>query len=276
MEYADWFRIDSERVSFLEQKDLLLAQCNSLTYQALPQSLPGARELYQKVCSWLTEIHPQVFEMRADQIFDHQRGVAHDLSSVDPLRALAQLVSEDLVLLHREQDEPYRMVAGCVCFPSNWSLAEKLGKTVQEIHEPVTELNALIGSRIDMFLDRMKPERPQTRSNFLINFDPTLSQIPNLYAANIEDRPSLNADTIGELLWLRSERETFMKLPLSNDILFTLRTYQMRVCDLSAQTAATVAALHRAIPDSYRDNYRKLDLREHQLLIEYLEKKSQG
>lgn len=48
--------------------------------------------------------------------------------------ALGQVWEPDFLLLHSEGGVPHRLLAGCVCFPSSWSLAEKIGKPLQTIH----------------------------------------------------------------------------------------------------------------------------------------------
>ena len=275
MDSADWFRFDGERLPLLKQKDQLLESVPIHTYLTLPRAEAGACELLEKISNWVCKHQPEYFERRDDNLYDRTTGKLHSLDSKDALRTAAMIVAEDLVLLNRDSDGRYRLVAGCVCFPSNWSLTEKLNKTVAEIHSPVPELNQRIGAKIDLFLERMKPERPQARSNFLINFDPELSQIPSVYAGGPSNHPKLTKENIGEVLWLRSERETFTKLPQSENIVFTLRTYQMRVNEISSATAKVIAELHRTIPEQYRDHYRKLDTQEHQILVEYLEHRAQ-
>ena len=112
------------------------------------------------------------------------------------------------------------------------------------------------------------------RINFLINFNPRLSQMPELEAVSPHIPPKLTRENIGDVLWLRNEYETLSKLPTSDDIIFTLKTYQTRLRDVSAETAKKLADMHRELPDRYRDNYRKLNRADHEMLVDYLEQKS--
>jgi hypothetical protein len=186
----------------------------------------------------------------------------------------AELVAEDLVLLTQDSDRKYRMSAACVCFPSAWSISEKLGRSVWEIHEPVNSLNKNIGVKIDELLLNLKPDKPLTRINFLVNFDPLLSQIPEtMSAAEKFPRPSLTPETIGRTLWLRNERETLKKLPKSGDIIFTLKTYQTLLDDLPKSTLETILKLHENLDPEYRERYRKLTPDEHQMLLKYCRKR---
>lgn len=45
---------------------------------------------------------------------------------------------EDLVLLTRGGgDSHYRVLGGVVCFPAHWSVLEKLGQQLPDVHDPV-------------------------------------------------------------------------------------------------------------------------------------------
>src|SRR5690606_21475830 len=53
-----------------------------------------------------------------------------------PLKTASLMVQEDLVLM-RKGDDGWRLAAASLCFPSSWSLAEKFGRPLTAIHEPV-------------------------------------------------------------------------------------------------------------------------------------------
>src|SRR5690606_30629441 len=62
------------------------------------------------------------------------------LSAVEPadppLKAASLSIQEDLVLMRKSEDG-WRLAAASLCFPSSWSLAEKFGRPLAGIHEPV-------------------------------------------------------------------------------------------------------------------------------------------
>jgi dimethylamine monooxygenase subunit A len=274
LDRSDWFRFSNDYQDLLSAKSDLIDSQRQLVYQALPESEAGAKELFFTVVNWLKEHTPDKFLFTDVDVTNITTGYRALFSSADPLLELGMLVEDDLVLLHKHQDNQYKMVAGFVCFPSNWSLNEKLGKSVREIHEPVHDLNHLIGDKIDAFLDILKVDKPQSRINFLVNFNPRLSQIPELKLDQDLERPRLTPENIGDVLWLRNERETFTKLPESGDILFTLKTYQTPLREVTGKVARTIAELHQRLPENYRDFYRKLKPDEHQMLIDFLLQKS--
>ncbi len=128
----------------------------------------------------------------------------------------AMMIPEDLVIM-RKCDDGWRLVAGSVCFPSSWSLQEKIGKPLHDVHAPVPEFNK--GSRnanmIERIFDNLQVGQPVERFNWSIYNDDALYH---------DDRSSehMNQETD---CYLRVERQTLTKLPKSGDILFTIRIY---------------------------------------------------
>jgi len=276
VERDERFRIDGDYTTIMVEKERLIATDRELVYRTTREALPGSREILEEAIHTLCEKHPDIFarENNAIRISKSGRTIPLDDRDPDPLLTLSLIVQEDITLLHRDVAGVYRLAAGCVCFPSHWSLRDKMGMSVQEIHQPVPELNARIGGKIDTLMDRLSPERPLGRINFLINFNPRLSQFPAVEALSPHVPLKLTRENIGDILWLRNERETLSKLPKSGDIIFTLKTYQTQLREVPPATAKKLADMHRELPDRYRDEYRKLSPDEHEMLIEYLESRA--
>lgn len=274
VEPEDRFRIDGDYARIMGEKDRLIAADRHLVYRVTPDAIHGSREILEEAIPALCTRYPETFSRYGNsiRIASLNRVIPLDQQDPDPLLTLSLLVQEDITLLHRDSMGMYRLAAGCVCFPSHWSLKDKIGKSVAEIHAPVPELNARIGAKIDTLLDRLSADRPLERINFLINFNPRLSQFPEIEVGSPHVRPEqLTEENIGEVLWLRNERETLSKLSRSDDVIFTFKTYQTQLRAVPPATAKKLADMHRELPDRYRAEYRKLTLEEHNLLIDYLE-----
>src|SRR4030095_8360963 len=71
--------------------------------------------------------------------------------------ALGRQLEPDWLLLTPDGAGSFRLVAGCVCFPSSWSLEEKMGRPLEEIHGVVPGLNAQVGKPAAGVLSRMAP-----------------------------------------------------------------------------------------------------------------------
>lgn len=223
---ADWLLVDEDFDAEIAHKSALLAARRGDVLAVLDPGIEASQELLESVVANLAEHH-------RDQPNRPQAGLT-------PIHAAALLVQEDLCVMTREP-EGWVMTAACVCFPSRWRLADKMGKTVSAIHDPVPDYDD-ISAPVDLFFDRMSVERPMWRTNWTLLDDPSLHQ-PN--------RPTTGATDPGSWTF-RVERQTLRKLPTTGAVVFTIRTYRRRLADLvnSHDTAASqlVATLATAGP----------------------------
>ncbi len=145
-----------------------------------------------------------------------------------PLVAAALLVQEDLILMRRD-DSGWRLAAGSCAFPSSWSLTEKFGKPLQQIHEPVPGFGP--GTRPAALINRMfdgLQGQAVERFNWSIQADNALyhplSNVERVDRAT--NRPTRFPDgDVKAHAFIRVERQTLRKLPSSRDILFTIRIH---------------------------------------------------
>ena len=171
---------------------------------------------------------------------------ARDPALLRPLEQAALRIEEDLCVLVDGV-----LAGGCVCFPSHWRLRDKLDRRVDEIHDRVPGYASELSSKVDAFLRRLTTGTVVGRRNF------TIHELPDLFAP---DAPPPLGVAPGEQ-WLRSERQTLRRLPRSGAVLFTIRTQQVQLQDLDAETRSRLAARLRAEPEAliaYRDLTERL------------------
>ncbi len=140
-----------------------------------------------------------------------------------PLDAAGCLVQEDLCVLVLRDGSPH-LDAASLCFPSYWRLADKLGQPLTAVHAPVAHYAEELGTRVDRFVGRLSEGRPVWRRNWSIHDDPTYF-LPTPSPARSVDPP--------DGLWLRSERQTLRRLATPSTVLFTIRTQQVPLSNLS-------------------------------------------
>jgi hypothetical protein len=185
----------------------------------------------------LAEHHDDVVSQLAGDDVD---AAVHELAGTHTLEQLAATVADDLCLLV-SRDGTWRLVAGVVCFPSMWSLRDKLGLPLAAVHAPVPRYDEELASRVDRVLDHLRPDRPVWRRNWFVHHDPELHQ-----PAPPPPPPAPPAVPGG--LWLRSELQTLSRLPRSGAVLFTIRTQQVPLAvvgsrpDLADRMAEAIAA----------------------------------
>lgn len=135
------------------------------------------------------------------------------------LAATRRLVADDLCLLVPGEDG-WRLVAGCVCFPSYWRPVDRIGAPLERVHSPVPGYPGSFAGRVDGFLGRLRPGQGVWRRNWLVHDVPDLhlpEWVPDV------DRPT----PVPEGRWLRSERQTLVRLPSTDAVVFTIRTQQV-------------------------------------------------
>jgi hypothetical protein len=221
---AKWLVLDDERPAELAERARLLAERHDEVFAALPGTEAAGEEVLALVTGWLAA-----------------RGQHADpLPGVHPLEAAGRLVQEDLVLMV-ERDGDFHLDAACLCFPSHWRLAEKLGRPTSAVHRPVPGYEEELAPRVDRFLARLRPGVVSARRNWSLHASAALF-------APVTPSPSSGAD-----LWLRSERQTLRRLRESGAVLFTIRVQQTPLSALAHRpdVARRLAARLRAQPAAF-------------------------
>lgn len=161
------------------------------------------------------------------------RSVAVDLSA--PLRTLGLLVQEDFCILQRPEGADEHVLTGAVlCFPSRWTLSEKLGRPLVAIHAPVPEYDATLASRVQRLFDAVRLEQPLWRANTLAYGEPRLFN-----PLREADDHSLPKDAPP---YVRSERQTLVRLPVGDTVIFSIHTYLVAMASLTAAQAYGLSA----------------------------------
>ena len=121
----------------------------------------------------------------------------------------------------------YTLEAASLCFPSHWRLHEKLGRSLAAIHAPVPHYAEELEAKVDTFFGRLRVDRPVVRRNLSIHCHDDLHR-PEPH----ESPDSFAPDASGvDEIWLRSERQTLVRLPRTDAVLFTIKT---QLCPVTA------------------------------------------
>lgn len=236
LDLTDWLEIDEHLPANLAEKRRLLAERPGEVLAALPEAGPGAAETLAVLIDHLLLQFPAIYQRRGGELMNRATGEVWPLtgSAMPPLELAGRLVQEDLCLLGRDAATGhYRLTAASLCFPSRWVLAEKLGRPLDAIHQPVPTYAERLGARMNRLFDRLVVEKPVWRLNWSVIDDPALFQ-PTL-RPRPAGAPPITAANAGDWLYLRIERQTLRRLPLSGDILFTIHIYSRPLSHLAHQ-----------------------------------------
>lgn len=257
---AEWIEPDTDLPAHLAEKRRLLCERPSEVFAALPQALAGAQETLTLLMEHLTTHFPAIYQCHGQTLTNLATAEHWELaeSTLHPLDLAGRLVQEDLCLMQRDDTAGiYRLVAASLCFPSRWRLHEKLGHSLATIHDPTPHYAETLATPMDRAFDKLKAERPVWRLNWSVVDDGNLFQ-PTGHGRQ-DYATEVTAETAGDKLWLRVERQTLRRLPQSNDILFTIRVYSNPLRTLSDQPeiAQRLAAAIGGLDEAMRD-YKSL------------------
>jgi len=222
LELREWIEIDGDFAAQLKERRRLLDERHDEVCRALPESAAGQGELLELLLEHLPARFPAHYRRSNGRISNLVTGERFDPAAwrAAPLELAGRLVQEDLCLLQRAASA-YRLVAAVLCFPSHWRLADKLGRPLAAIHEPVPGFADGLAATVDRFFANLQVARPLWRVNWSLVDTPRLFLPPEHRAAP----KTIDAARAGEQLWLRVERQTLRRLPRSCDVLFGIRTH---------------------------------------------------
>jgi hypothetical protein len=164
------------------------------------------------------------------------------------LEGAARAAWEDMCLLTRGPDEDaYRLTGAAVAFPTDWRIADKLGRPMIALHTPIHGYAEQLGSPVDQFMMKLRPGRIYGRCNWFVSPTPELRWLaegpPEVQFAHV------TPENAGETLFVRSERQTLRKLPETGAIVFTIGIYLAPLGSLSRANLARIAMSLATIPE---------------------------
>jgi dimethylamine monooxygenase subunit A len=232
LDLAQWFELGPDAEQAIAAKARLTEAHPDTVFAVLDDVAAEASEVSGVIVDHLRRRWPERY---GDAVLD---------PDLHPLDAAARLVPEDLVLLV-EREGGLVFGGGSVCFPNRWDLRSKLGLTMAAVHRPVPLLNEQLEEPIDRFFDRLTPERSYWRLGWtVVDTDDGYTPVDGTAAP----RPAAPAP---EEMFLRVERETLRRFPVTRCVLFTIRTHvtPVPVVARRATDAAGLASALRRMPD---------------------------
>lgn len=223
LDMANWLVVDDVFAGQMALRDRLLTENRAAVFAAEGRALDAAQEVLELV---LSHLGPE-YSRDGGRII-RPDGVSVPLDGEHPLLIAGRLVQEDLCLLEQHDGvSEYVLTAAVLCFPASWRLSEKLGRSLTAIHAPVQSYGADLAARVQRMFDRMHPDRPLWRANALLYQDPALFQ------------PRREGDTRAiprnAPPFLRSERQSLLRLPKTRAVLFSIHTWVVQWHNLSEE-----------------------------------------
>ncbi len=216
-----WLRFDEAYAGQMARRRELLAHHRKDVVWQASDTQDASVELLELVLSLLAQ---EGFALGQQDLLCPD-GTWQPIDREDPLGTLGRLVQCDFCLLEKEGDE-HLLKGAVLCFPASWRLDEKAGRPLVDIHAPVDVYTENIARRVQRLFDGVRPGLPIWRFNRLWYSDAELFQPRSMHAR----RPGVAQGAKNS--YFRAERQTILRLPKSNWVVFAIHTYVLKAKDV--------------------------------------------
>jgi hypothetical protein len=232
MDPADWLLVHPDYAAQMAEHERLLEETPATVIAQLPEAVEMVAEFRAALLAHLAA--------RAEWRIEGDACLRPDGARValagETFAVAGRLCAEDFLIMAPGEPE-YRLVAGGLFFPSRWTLTEKLGRPMTGIHAPVPDYPERLAARLNRMLAAMRAGQPLMRVNWGVQPTPRL----HLPQREGEKRP---ADDSGGGFWLRTERQSLVRLPVTRALVFAIKT---SVTPLAELTPVQRAGLRAAV-----------------------------
>lgn len=235
--------VDKWYVDEVSQRRALLDSSHGRCFQANPLTNTAQWEVLRLGLASLARQKPAIFTLcaRNDLYTFSNIATGEALSfrmwddeslAYEPLDLLGRHVQEDLLILTEREGDLF-LDAGSVCFPANWSFPFDVGMSYTQIHSPVPYFGKHLAPKAQAFLGRISSHEQWSRLNWTMTVGRRLDTAAEKYHLWKPDSLDVTAENVGDLVHLRVEVQKFLRLPISNLLLFTIRTYMKPIAEIA-------------------------------------------
>ena len=179
-----WLELESTYLSRLAERMELYLKHGTEVLNKLPGSEPACIELMEMSLQFLAARYPQHFTLDNSTGVFHNKllGMEFEVFRMCPLMVLLHNIPEDFaIMLRSEETGQYELRAGFVCSSLGWTLQEKIGKALREIHGPIPDYAEKMATAMDRFVPSPPLTRPARR--LTPQASSPVSPAPRLYSA---------------------------------------------------------------------------------------------
>ena len=275
--------IDRDYHIELALKHELLTRNHQRFFQALPDTQAHQWEVLEIILPRIVSSYPEHFELAiSDRNWTWQNHLLGETTHfifgdpnslpLAPLDWLGRQIQEDLLIMSGTKEDGMPLVAGHLCFPNAWCLDDKITQPFLTIHHPVPIFSSAIGQPAHLLLERLKAERPVWRVNWSLVTTERLSLTPDIIQQGRLQHNTITPANIGNNCFVRIEKQTLVRLPRTNAILFTVHTHREAIASVieTPGYAQLIAHTIRTAPDALLD-YKGITAFK-DVLLDYLKK----
>lgn len=256
--YEHMFDVDEHYLSEMAERAKVLEE-DPRRCMTMPHMQQAAWDFLELVMTHLSNDYPDMFSLSRDGDRWHWKnnplGIEDtftfgDASTLpyDPLEYITRQMQGDFCLLDQRDGDLF-MDAGCVTGPADWSMAFDAGMGFKEWHAPVPLAHELgVFERALKFLLNLQVGHPVRRLNWTMTVNPRLDTSPETFHRWGYENGIVTPDNVAQVLNLRVELQLLARLPRSNAIMFSIRTYLISLEEL-VTNRDWACRLHRVLRD---------------------------
>ena len=250
MEPDWWIELESTYHERIKQRKELFGRHGKLILNTLPGSEAACTELMEMVIQFICTRYPAQFQYCPKSGIFHNQilGLCVDTRAVHGLEFLLDHVPEDFLITQEDKETGlYILTGGIACSALGWNIAEKIGKPLHEIHDPVPDYKEKMQFSIDRcvipskddphpifyslrFFSKMPCDKPIQRGAWSLEIgQPLFAQIDD---PHFNGRDTQREDVHLEDIHLRVDWQVLRRLPKSQAMAFNYKALFTPVTDL--------------------------------------------
>ncbi|WP_221794089.1 heme-dependent oxidative N-demethylase family protein [Oceanobacter mangrovi] len=278
--YEHLIDVDEHYLSEMRERSLVLEEMPKRCL-AMPHMELACWDMIDRCMTTMAEDYPEWFSLtkNGDQWHWHNKLLKiedtftfGDSSTLPmpPMEYMGRQVQGDFALLDQRDGDLF-MDAGVVTCPADWSIAFDAGMGFKEWHGPVPMANEMgIFDRALKYLCAIPVNRPVRRLNWTLTVNARMDTSPETYSKWGSDRTTLTPENIGKKIYLRVELQMMDRMPRSNALMMSIRTYLASMEDLCSnpEWARRLHRVMKGLPQPLVE-YKGLT-RYHPMLVEWL------
>ena len=227
------FLVDDAFNQQMQYRDHLIGKNRTKVFQLNITAQEAASELLGLVLENLRD--SRGYSISGSQIA-RPDGKVISLKNENELVIAGSLVQEDLLILEWNKEvREHVLVGGLLCFPALWTLQEKMNKPMSRIHRPVEHYTEKISKVVQRMFNNLQPDTALWRANWYLYKDPELFSPQRESLSHTTQKSFFDGN-----FWVRVERQTIFKLPLSNFLVFGIHTFVVHRSSLSSEQILTL------------------------------------
>ena len=240
----NWVELDNSYPQFYHEKRRRIQNRGLKACQTTPEAHPMAVELLEELAAYLPARYPTLYKRTELGLKNLWSGEEIDTTSrplpEDPMQSCGRLTQDDLAIMVERPDGKYYLLAGAILLAGFWRLEDKLGMKLSMIHTSgnVPHYREKLEKGMDNLFRRLKPGEMVARNNYVMQIDGDLPwSTSSVGSEDNEDRGWHYADDDPsiERHFLRVERQTLHRLPVTGGVVFTIRTYLLPITEIAQE-----------------------------------------